>query len=732
MKLQKLIFGLLVVLLGASLLNTGSVVAQGPANTNFETGDYFYFNSTETRDDNWLNRIVLANDTNSDQLYRFEENYNMGHEITKGDLDLFLIKSGVNLPPFTSPEGDFDHLMIVDWEGMTVDLPGDRSTRSGGDKFFDAGGDGLWHNNTYPVEYTAGRYYSSDDDNNGDDNDGDDNVQPIVSNATYLILMSEMLDDTMYFDELDWFRSDMDLGTFNPEIPVTSRSVNDEAGTRVYVNGAELFLNTKHLQSSFATVHTETFKTQINFGGPNDPNAQWIDVNATVDITVNYDFEYRFDQANGMLLEIIENKNYSINLLYTNSSLANTPGGGPTTMSLEFAQSIDGSSSNHMTINEASSFYGNTRPVSSGVNRIEEGHLLVYDQDVENSFSFDTTMSGGNELTTGFDRTESRWGDTYAYGTASFDVYRHQPGSFDTVMVMEGIREGEWGYHSFGTDRGFNFDFSDSVTLPPEAYLDFDYMSFLSTASEEIQHFFDPNMNFNDDFLYDDDDNERDNGWRLNYDREVPMSGVVNHTVTHMDIPIGETLWINGYEHTWFELEVFEQKYETTYNQAVEIPVERNEDGEVWMTVQLTGTAKGQQTFYYDADTGVLLAMEQRIRVDLTLEGTEVVDITVEVPEQPPTTIQMSVDFYADITIEEGFNLFLSEHPVEYLTAEAADPVDHSIVDTTTTPPGTTTTPADTTSDDTTEESSDLPLPVPIIPVLSGLGIITILIRKRK
>ena len=180
MKLQKIIFGLLVVLLGASLLNTGSVVALDPPNTNFETGDYFYFNSTETRNDDWFNRIVLANDNNPDELYRYQENYNVNDENTEGDLDLFLVKPGVNLPPFTSPDGDFDHLMIADWEGMTVDP----STRIGGEKFFDAGGDGLWHNITYPEENTAGRYYSSDDGR-----DGDDNVMPIVSNSTYLILI---------------------------------------------------------------------------------------------------------------------------------------------------------------------------------------------------------------------------------------------------------------------------------------------------------------------------------------------------------------------------------------------------------------------------------------------------------------------------------------------------------------------------------------------------------------
>ena len=131
-------------------------------------------------------------------------------------------------------------------------------------------------------------------------------------------------------------------------------------------------------------------------------------------------------------------------------------------------------------------------------------------------------------------------------------------------------------------------------------------------------------------------------------------------------------------------------------------------------------------------------ANEFEIRLPQTLTNVEsmrLVEIMLPVnyysfsSELQNITMQITYDGTTSIiTIDEGFNLFLSEHPVEYQTAEAADPVDHTPV-ATTTPPGTTT-PVETTSD--TEESSDLPLPVPIIPVLSAFGIITIVIRKRK
>lgn len=727
MKLRYTMFVLLGILLSGTLFNAGRVVAQGTGpNTNFETGDNFYFNSTETRDDSWLQRIVLANDADASQLYRYQEYFNGNDENTEGDLDLFLVKPGDNLPVFTIPDGggDGDHLLLVNWEGTTV-TP---STRTTWENFFDGGDPACsgWCNSTASVEDTSGRYYSSDNNND------DENAMPLVSNATYLIQMSEMLDDFIYFDQLKWMQPEMDLGTFDGNIPLISRSVNDETAVKFNINGADKFLNTKYSVSNFAISWTEAFGAATTFG---DPNAPLIDVNATVDIIVNYDFEYRFDQANGMLLEIIEDKSYSMNILYSNSSMDNPnwnpTDGGPETFAFEMYTSIIGSSRNHMTIQEASSFYGNTRAASSGANRIEQGDLLVYDSESSNEFSFDSDMVVGDSSTTGWENYDSKWGYSDGYGTVNFDVYRHQPGSFDTVMFMEGTSNGEWGYDNSGTHQGQYRSDSNTSTWGPENYLDYDYMSFMSSADEEIIHFFDENMNFDDDFLYDDNDNG--DGWRLNYNRDVPQSGVVNDTAFHADLSSDEIFQINGFDRTWFDVQMYGQNYERTYNEVVEIPVFRDDNGEAWMNVTLTGIAEGSQEFFYDSNTGVLLRMEQRTNVYLTLDGNQLITFDVFEEGKEPATITVTADFFASITISEKFSIMLNEHPVEYLTAESTDPIDH-VTDTstsTTTTVDTITSSSTTTSDDG-GNGADLPLPVPIVPVLSALTVVAIYVRKRK
>lgn len=714
MKLQNLMFTFMVVLLSASLLNTGNVNAV--PNTNFETGDYFHYDSNEIRSGLRQDTFVLGNTTDPNQIFRYQEHINEDYETVEGDLDLFLIKEGTNLPDFTGPDGAFDHVMIVDWDGVTV-AP---SNRTWLDNFLDGGDPSCqtWCNSTKQVEDTTGRHQSNDDD--------DESWMPVVSNSTYLFQLSEMTDDTYGVDTRDWQKDgELDLGSFDSQIPLTTRTVTTEGGRLYNINGVDHNIDTRIVFSEFEVTHVETFSTSIPFGDSNDQSS-YIDVNATVDIYARFTFTQYFDFSTGALLEMQDDTHFGLDLSHSNTSMANQ-GGGPTPLKLDTKFIIEQKRTNSMVIDEASSFYGNPRPTSTDPNRIEEGDYLVYESENEQEWSFDSNMIVGDSSTTGWESYDSNWAWGDSYGTVGFDVYRHEPGSWDTVMVMESTGEGERGYDSSGTRQGQPYNDANTTTQGPEDGLEFDYMSFLSTADEEIVHFFDDNQHFDDDFLYDDGD-----GWRLEYERDLPKSGVVNDSTWHIDLPTDEVFQINGFDRTWFDVQMYGQDYSRTYNQVVEIPVAREDDWEIWMNVTLTGEAEGFQDWFYDANTGALIRMEQRTKVHLVLDGNQMINIQVHEEGMEPATISVSADFNAEIFIEEKFAIMLSEHPVEYLTAEAADPVDHSTDTSSSTTTTTSTTSTSSSSESSNGDDGGLPIPIPIVPVFFALSLITLVVRKRK
>ena len=72
------IFAFLVVLLASSALSTG-VVAQVP-NASFATGDNFHFTGTSAGTSDRNDKMVLANDLDQSQIYRYEERWEANSE----------------------------------------------------------------------------------------------------------------------------------------------------------------------------------------------------------------------------------------------------------------------------------------------------------------------------------------------------------------------------------------------------------------------------------------------------------------------------------------------------------------------------------------------------------------------------------------------------------------------------------------------------------------------------
>lgn len=686
-KLTYPIFAFLVVLLASASFVTA---VTPPPNANFETGDYFYFTSDGYNSNSFFNKGVLTDGADPNVMYRYNEWYNQNDETTEGVLEIFIIKPGVNLPEFTHPKiGAFDHLFLIDWEGMTV-VP---STNSGySNNFPDMDDLPNWENDTFSWD-TSGRYYGSEDK--------DENAQPGISNSTYLMLFSEMTENSR--DIENYFPPEMSMSSFDWLAPLTSRSMISIPSVDYSINGQINTLDTILVQSKFLAQFTETFPSKMPFG----PDQVPIDVTTTFTIDAFYEYNYTFDASTGGLLEISEIEDVFVNVVNSNTSYYQPDGPH---IAVDTQMSINSYRSSYSIIAEASSFYGNTRPISSGTNRIETGDLLVYDVESDREWSMDRDVVAGNPDLLGWESYDSSWGDHYSYGEMNFDVYRHTPGFFDAVMFSESQAEGSWGYDKSGTRFGQYHQEADISSFGPETYLDYDYMSFQSTDDEEIVHWFEPDMWFNDDFLYDEGDGD---GWRLNYNRQLPMVGVVNDTTWHVDTEVGESVWINDFEHTWFNVQQYSQKYGTSYNQQVEIPLFRDENGEAWITVTLTGEARGEQSFFYDNQTGVLVRMEERMEVDLFLIGTG----TFQYWDDFDIEHTLTATFDAVISIREKFSIMLSEHPHEYLTAEAADPVDHR------TP---------TTADTTGEEPPALDLPISVPSIVMGIIAIPVLIRFKK
>ena len=136
----------------------------------------------------------------------------------------------------------------------------------------------------------------------------------------------------------------------------------------------EQIIDTNYLTSEFEVNYPDEFTTWIEY--ETDQGYIMVEVNATLNIWVYQLYNYYFDATTGMLLEMSEIRNFAFDLKYTNSSLIN-PREGPSPMAISSEILISSLSSNVNTIDEASSFYGNTRPVSSGINRLEAGDRMV-------------------------------------------------------------------------------------------------------------------------------------------------------------------------------------------------------------------------------------------------------------------------------------------------------------------------------------------------------------------
>ncbi len=680
MKKQTIFIIPIVLLLMTSLFNSGSVIAVSTdaANTNYETGDMFFYKMSGDKNNTFSDEMYVMNASDPNQLMRANIRDEVEIETTVGNADIFIAKESANSIPFTSPEGDFDHLLLVDSYEEAI-VP---SYRQFNDSFYDEFGG--WTYNVGPQEDLTGMRYDNDKDN----------VMPSVSNATYLLQFDDMVSDFSYFDWWWWYN--MDLGNFSGEIPLDYREVTQ--GMMMYdINSITHTLNTQTVYSEFYSNTTMSLEGGMDFEG------FWVNVNITYNLEIYKWSEYVFDQANGALLEANEGSEYYLYYNYTADSFED-PHDYMTQISLEGSKNFDVFKTHNVTIDGSNAFYGASRPVSSGSNRIEEGDFLFYSVESwsESSFNRYTTGSMGGSFN--WEETENKNNFNEGYGNMTFDVYHHQPTFFEAVVYeMENI-EGSGTEDFTRTENGVLLNDDTFNNNYEDARIDANHMLFETSADEEIVHFF-------EEFKWIDFWRMFEGELNMGIPNQLNKNGPVNDTAFHIDLNATEQLTINGFDMTWFNVQQYSQDYslQTTGTTFLNIPDGPGVDADYVLDVFST------DAFYYDADTGALLVYETYF--DMSLQLTIIDSFTDN--NGVTTTENTDIDIY----LSYDRSMFLEEHPNLYLSAQEDDTYDHGSVN------DTSSTPANSSS----EAAPGLNLPgFELVYSIFAVSFITLVIRRRK
>ncbi|MCY3414770.1 MAG: hypothetical protein INQ03_24180 [Candidatus Heimdallarchaeota archaeon] len=729
-----------------------SVLALDVANTNFATGDKFLFSSNRISERVDENAMQFSNPDNDSMIYRYEGQYNEFYVDLEGDFGISLIKSSANIPfeNFYKPgDPEFDHLMIMDGSDM-VAQPG--SEEYWERYFLDMGGSNTWENDSGSNDL-SGQHF-------GDDNDGgDEDIMPVVSNSTYLLLFPEMVDETIW---ADWGNNEdcgpegcgnnplQDVIPYGFDVPLVSRDVYDDTFWYV-INDVNQSLNVRSVDSAFYTMLTNTTYRDIKFGDQNDPNAPM--VNMTVDWTVTVDFysSFIFDKANGMLVDMYQYRSIDVDveLYHNNFTMPEQPpvmgldedGGGPTSFDIYMYFSTSAMEEEYNTVSEASAFYGNSRPTSTGTNNrgFSEGDALVFFMEQGGWNNMHRTTHGESNNSWNYDEHQNRWNNRHTEGEIVFDIFRTQPDSWEAVMFFYGMGnyEGEeymerWENGMYQWDQTWDWNESRDDVM-------FQIIQFMSTEGMDLQY-------FHDDHMWIDGLNYDDRLRFLDQYREIPKNTTMQTVSDHMDFEGEEVFAINGFDVTWMNVTAYTQTYAFSTEQTINIWMsDYGMDFEVPVDVYLF--AEAWQTWYYDDATGAFIAMDQGsyFYADLSIEYTI---------ERGWWENHEGIDYYyaeeifsnSSIMMEGGTHWFmlLQEHPSLYQSAYPDDPVDHTPVttdptttsdpSTTSEEPTTTTEEPTTTTDenDTAPETPQLPIPISLGPVVFSLSVIAIYARRRK
>jgi hypothetical protein len=320
-----------------------------------------------------------------------------------------------------------------------------------------------------------------------------------------------------------------------------------------------------------------------------------------------------------------------------------------------------------------------------------------------------------------------------------FDVFRHQPGMFESVVFYDGLRYGESSYSKSRIEDGvFVGGDSGGDSYGPEQDNFIDIMPFQSSATQEIVAFFDDNRWIEDHFQCDGPDCGGD--FYPNYPRQLVKNAPVNNTDFYINLLTDDEtdpFVINGYTYYEFNVSASIQTYGLDWTGMIQIPLGDGPEA-MWVDANAEVHASGEQGFYYDSDTGAMVVLDQQTHYDVHIYGSWNVELNPN--EQPGVFTDVSVDF--SVSGGDSWFMALSEHPYLY-QSQPTMPETTTTTTTTDTTSSTDTSSSSSSSSTTTTTSTDtnstdsattpeLNLPVPIVPVLGSIATVVTIVRIRR
>ncbi|MCY3414771.1 MAG: hypothetical protein INQ03_24185 [Candidatus Heimdallarchaeota archaeon] len=715
-------------------------MALGEPNTNFATGDTFLFDQYRETEHISDMENEISNPENESMIYRYDADWRNRTELMEGEAKIGIIKSSDNIPFSMLQEGGevFDHILTADsWMEM---LPG--SVEEWERTTWDMGandGQGEWYNDSGSHDMSGETFHN--------DKDGD-NIMPVQSNTTYLILFPEMFMDSIY---VDWgwqmglpFNLDM---PYDFEVPLINRNVYTDSWD-YDVNGATQTFNVREVDNSFYYYNTSTSSTLVPFGDCHDcPETPWVELNVSWTIEIDFFSAYIFDQDNGMLLDMYEERyisfdihifGYNVSVVQPEMFTLNQEGGGPAYMDVDMWISQSSDETTGTTIAEASSFYGNTRPTSVANNRgFEEGDGLFYYMEQDNYFYMDRETNGYRGDQT---KDEYEWmsSEREVDGSVIFDIYRTQAGSMDAVMFFwgEGMRYEDYEFERYENDVLVNENSWYEEWETDDGMLQL--IQFLTTNDLDIMYFFDESRYIDAFNRFYEDNRDGGDGDNFNFPfwdySEITANQSMEMFQELMVFEGDDIFYINDVEITWMNITAYEQLYELSVTETIQVSVGWDGNGnEIFVPVDVDVYAEAWQTWYYDTNTGAMVAMDQGhwfdIYIDVSMQWQEWDDGLGQNVDAGEST---SVNIWGS----DSWFMLLEEHPSLYTEALGPVPTTTETTetnDTTSEEPTTTTEETTTTEDnDTGPETPQLPIPISLGPVVFSLSVIAIYARRRK
>ncbi|MCH8907200.1 MAG: hypothetical protein IH840_08940 [Candidatus Heimdallarchaeota archaeon] len=674
-----------------------------------KTGDHFRFDASREDTQRFDSGIEIRAIDVNDTLLREENRGEDSYINASGSLDVTIVRN----------EGPMDTTLLI--ESNLMSLTG--SQRSGYDYLFDSGPDNQSRDDTYTDDLSGQSFHDRDQFDT-------------TSNATYAIITPELTDDIYY---LNFGRNffGIELSGLPETAPLIYRDVWQEFRNYI-INGVAMNLSVTVIKVGYSVSYDNNATILLPFGSAGE-----IEFNANISLSFDMDTELVYDTISSHLLEIHESTSMFFGLEFGNDlidlSASEAPSGlmfstnhesGPGNVSVYGNLTTWLNNNNSNVLVESNAFYGRMRAVSEGTNRLEEGDVLVYAMEGNSSSDIFIDVKVGSD----FESRISQQVNIEQQGRFEIDVFRHSPGHFEAVNRLKGTTTGTFSSSEF--ERQGTSIIRDNSTTGSFLDMFFDVSLFDSNSSAQFEIIpgFDDNLRIGGDG---DDCDNGDCGLDLMLPQFMPKTRE-NQGIFFPD----EVVVINGFAY-WLEADWHNAVYalDQAYTMNITLGGDNPDEEPLVILADVVVKARGNVSLYYDVRTGVLVAFEEEMRLQVTVTALQ--DIDFGEPGFPQIEV---LNFTLNLVQESRFFILLSDHPNEYLVAQ--DPADiptRPIEVTTTaftstdvstsTDATTTSTVEETTSEqtsDTSEEETAAPgLPLPIVPILAAI-LVPVVIRLRR